>query len=64
MSMIMVRGYLWKIFRAFERVETKKVEGLGLGLSICRKIVEFHGGKISIDESPLGGCRFSFNLPK
>ncbi len=37
--------------------------GLGLGLSICRRLVEAHGGEISLAERPGGGCRFSFTLP-
>jgi signal transduction histidine kinase len=37
--------------------------GLGLGLSICRRLVEAHGGEISLAERPGGGCRFNFTLP-
>jgi signal transduction histidine kinase len=37
--------------------------GLGLGLAICRRIVEAHGGQISLREREGGGCRFSFTLP-
>jgi signal transduction histidine kinase len=37
--------------------------GLGLGLSICRRLVEAHGGEIALTERPGGGCRFSFTLP-
>jgi signal transduction histidine kinase len=37
--------------------------GLGLGLSICRRLVEAHGGEIALAERPGGGCRFSFTLP-
>jgi signal transduction histidine kinase len=37
--------------------------GLGLGLAICRRLVEAHGGVISVCERPGGGCRFSFTLP-
>ena len=37
--------------------------GLGLGLAICRRLVEAHGGEISLGERPGGGCRFAFTLP-
>jgi signal transduction histidine kinase len=37
--------------------------GLGLGLSICRRLVEAHGGEITLAERPGGGCRFVFTLP-
>ncbi len=37
--------------------------GLGLGLAICRRLVEAHGGEISLGERPGGGCRFTFTLP-
>jgi signal transduction histidine kinase len=37
--------------------------GLGLGLAICRRLVEAHGGAISLHERTGGGCRFVFTLP-
>ncbi len=37
--------------------------GLGLGLAICRRLVEAHGGVIGLGERVGGGCRFSFTLP-
>lgn len=48
----------------FEKFATRKGHGMGVGLSICRQIVETHGGKIWADaECPLGGASLSFTLP-
>lgn len=48
----------------FQPFMTTKPAGMGLGLSICRTIVEAHGGKIWADASPLGGTAFHFTLPE
>ena len=37
--------------------------GLGLGLAICKRLVEAHGGSIAVSDRPGGGARFSFTLP-
>ncbi len=49
--------------RAFEPYVTTKPKGTGLGLAIVKKIVEEHGGSISIENVATGGTRVSFNLP-
>ncbi len=43
---------------------TTKPDGLGLGLSICTRIVRMHGGTIAFSESTLGGARVTVTLPK
>jgi PAS domain S-box-containing protein len=42
---------------------TTRLDGLGLGLNICRTIVEAHGGFIEVDNRAAGGAAFSFTLP-
>ena len=42
---------------------TTKTEGMGLGLSLCRTVIEQHGGLLSFSPAPPNGCAFSFTLP-
>jgi len=50
--------------RLFEAFVTTKHGGLGLGLSICRSVVEAHGGAIRHEKNRSGGARFAFTLPR
>lgn len=49
--------------RLFDALYTTKGKGLGLGLSICRKIVNAHGGRLWAEKDAINGARFTFNLP-
>jgi signal transduction histidine kinase len=57
---------LGRLFGAFQRTSTKPTAGehsTGLGLSICKKIVELHGGRIGVESEVGRGSRFFFILP-
>lgn len=55
---------LERIFVLFERVQSNiNISGLGLGLYIVKKMVEAHGGEISIDSEPMKGSTFTVKLP-
>ena len=47
----------------FEAFHTTKPEGLGIGLSICRSIVEAHGGEIAVTANVPHGAIFQFTVP-
>ena len=52
------------IFEKFSRGDKESViPGVGLGLAICRAIIEAHGGRIWAENRPQGGACFSFTLP-
>ena len=49
--------------RVFDPFHTTKPDGMGIGLSICRTIVDAHGGTLQLRAGPMQGCAFSFVLP-
>jgi len=56
-------AFLESIFSPFERLESRHGPGAGLGLAICRLIIERHGGRIWAESQPAGGMTFNFTLP-
>lgn len=59
-------GDISRLFRPFEQLEstlTKKYEGTGLGLNICKQFVELHGGRIWVESEVGKGSRFFFAIP-
>jgi signal transduction histidine kinase len=52
-----------RVFEPMQRGHGAEVQGIGIGLATCRRIVEAHHGSIGLDESPAGGTRAWFVLP-
>ncbi len=57
--------YRNNVFDTFKRLHnTLEYDGSGIGLSICRRVVTIHGGKIWITDNPTGGTIFNFSISK
>ena len=51
------------IFAPFKRLHGAEIPGAGIGLAVCRRIVEGHGGSITVDSEEGAGATFQFTLP-
>ena len=59
-------GDMDRLFRPFSRLRnrrTAEIEGSGLGLYICERIVKAHGGRLWVESRPVQGSAFSFSMP-
>jgi PAS domain S-box-containing protein len=58
--------YFEKIFQLFQRLDNDRSEtaGSGIGLAICKKIIELHHGKMWVESEPGKGTRFHISIPK
>lgn len=52
-----------KLTQIFNPFYTTKTNGIGLGLAVCRSIVESHEGRLTVERNVHGGARFAFTLP-
>jgi signal transduction histidine kinase len=52
-----------RIFGMFARLDAQS-EGIGVGLAVCRRVVEAHGGRIWVETADAGGSAFRFTLPR
>lgn len=55
--------FIFDVFRQIDSSSTRSAQGTGLGLTITKRLVEMHGGEISVDTEPGVGSTFAFSIP-
>ena len=56
-------GQVERAFEMFQRLHGREIPGTGIGLPVCRRIVERHGGQLLYEAGPTGGSVFRFEIP-